>query len=323
MKCGIVGLPNVGKSTFFNFLTKSNKAVAGNFPFCTIDPNIAKVEVIDQRLDELSKISGSEKKIYSFIEVVDIAGLVKGSSKGEGLGNKFLQNIAEVDIIVHIVRCFKDENIEHVMGTINPLEDMDIINTELQLSDLEKINKAKEKKIDRLRLQQLEDLENAVKNQTVIEDEYIKPLSFKKQIILCNGDNEDLINSTKNFCNERGIACFAMDINFLQEADSLEEGNSEYREELNKMIKEIFTTLGLICFFTSGRQETRSWSIPKGYNALEASGKIHTDFLKHFIRAEIHSFEEFIDKKRSRIESKNYIVQDGDVILFHTSAKKR
>jgi small GTP-binding protein len=311
-KCGIVGLPNVGKSSLFNRLTKTMKAEVANYPFCTIEPNVASVPVKDNRLEKLCETAKSEKIIYSTINFVDIAGLVKGASKGEGLGNKFLSHIAEVDVIIHVVRNFnsEEEEIVHVNNKIDPIFDFELIETELQLADLQKIENAKQKHKPLISiLQKVEKIiqENSENNLTPAELEQIKCfnfLSLKKRIILCNGiPNDDLIE----YCNKRKILCEFIDVKECSE------------EELNKVIKMGFDALNLINFFTVGPKETRSWAIEKGQTAPQAAGKIHTQFTKHFIAAEVTPYDDFVAGKKFNIQGKEYIVKDGDVIVFRVS----
>ena len=351
-KCGIVGLPNVGKSTLFNALTASKNAEAANFPFCTIDPNIGIVDVIDERLDQLSNLSNSKNKIYTNITFVDIAGLVKGASKGEGLGNKFLSHIREVDAIIHLVRCFESEKITHVNSEINPLNDLETINTEIILSDIDiiqkKLEKSKKKLLSSKDINILEDKLkqlNQGKN-IVLEDKNeerfltsIGLLSIKPKIIVCNIDEKNLANGNKftelvksKYSNEKVIVICAdiedqiMGLNkdereiFMKEVGLNKTG-------LNQLIREGYDLLGLDTFFTSGPKESKAWTI-KNTLAPKAAGVIHTDFEKNFIRAEAVSCEDFIkygsaekckENGKLRIEGKDYIVKDGDVLYFRVN----
>ena len=352
-KCGIVGLPNVGKSTLFNALTASKNAEAANFPFCTIDPNIGIVDVIDVRLDQLSKLSNSKKKIYTNITFVDIAGLVKGASKGEGLGNKFLSHIREVDAIIHLVRCFESDKITHVNSKINPLEDLDIIKTEIILADIDiiqkKLDKGKKKlleekevKILEEKLEQLnEGLEINVKDKN--ENKFLSNLgllSVKPKIVVCNVDEEslakgnDFTESVKNKHPNEKIVTICADIE--DQIMGLESNEREtFMQEiglnktgLNKLIKEGYDLLNLDTFFTSGPEESRAWTVKKNTLAPKAASVIHTDFEKNFIRAETVTCNDFIkygsaekckENGKLRIEGKDYIVKDGDVLYFRVN----
>ncbi len=353
-KCGIVGLPNVGKSTLFNALTASKNAEAANFPFCTIDPNIGIVDVVDKRLDQLSELSKSKKKIYTNITFVDIAGLVKGASKGEGLGNKFLSHIREVDAIIHLVRCFESEKITHVNSEINPLNDLDTINTEIKLSDIDTIQKKLEKsKKKLLKNTEIEILERNLDqlnqgNEVVVENEIEKKflstiglLSIKPKIIVCNIDERNLTKGNKftenvksKYLNDK-IVIICADIE-----DQIMGLNKDEREifmkevglkktGLNQLIKEGYDLLGLDTFFTSGPEESRAWTIKKNTLAPDAAGVIHSDFEKNFIRAEAVSCEDFIrygsaekckENGKLRIEGKDYVVKDGDVLYFRVNS---
>tara|TARA_B100001057_G_scaffold369802_1_gene373572 strand:+ start:1413 stop:2483 length:1071 start_codon:yes stop_codon:yes gene_type:complete len=352
-KCGIVGLPNVGKSTLFNALTATKNAEAANFPFCTIDPNIGVVEVPDNRLDKLAKLSNSKKKIYTTITFVDIAGLVKGASKGEGLGNKFLSHIREVDAIIHLVRCFESENIQHVNNKVNPIEDFETIKTEISLSDIETIQKKLEKskkkllsqkEIDILEksqetLNQGSDL-NTLENSSISFLNQIGLLSLKPKIIVCNvdeatlkGGNEYTRSIEKTYPKEKVITVCADIEDQLSSLDVDEK--SKFMNEIglekmgiSKLIKEGYDLLGLETFFTSGKEESRAWTVKKNTHAPEAAGVIHTDFKKNFIRAEAVDTSDFIkfgsaekckENGKLRIEGKDYIVKDGDVLFFRVN----
>tara|TARA_X000001036_G_scaffold438270_1_gene485656 strand:+ start:1391 stop:2461 length:1071 start_codon:yes stop_codon:yes gene_type:complete len=352
-KCGIVGLPNVGKSTLFNALTATKNAEAANFPFCTIDPNIGVVEVPDNRLDKLAELSDSKKKIYTTITFVDIAGLVKGASKGEGLGNKFLSHIREVDAIIHLVRCFETEKIQHVNNKINPVEDFETIKTEISLSDIETIQKKLEKSKKKLLSQKeidileksLETLSNGSDLKS-LDTSYISflnqvgLLSLKPKILVCNVDeatlkegNEHTKNIIKSYPDEKIISICA-DIEDQLSSLEVEEKSKFMREiglekmGISKLIKEGYDLLGLETFFTSGKEESRAWTVRKNTLAPEAAGVIHTDFEKNFIRAEAVDTSDFIkfgsaekckENGKLRIEGKDYIVKDGDVLFFRVN----
>ena len=350
-KCGIVGLPNVGKSTLFNALTNSSKAQAANFPFCTIDPNIGVVPVPDDRLTNLAKISNSKKIISTTISFVDIAGLVKGASKGEGLGNKFLSHIREVDAIIHMIRCFDSNDIQNVNPTVDPIRDLEIIETEMMLADLESIQKRLEKNnkknIDEQQLEILEialDSINSNKDISSLNDKFDKKilsqsglLSIKPKIFVCNVDEHSVQNGnnyTKSFINKFGkenTLIVSADIeNQINELGNEEKKN--YMEMiglketgLNMLIKKGYEILELETYFTSGPEETRAWTIEKNCTAPKAAGEIHTDFEKGFIRAETVSYDDFITNQgwvnsktngKMRLEGKEYTVKDGDVLNF-------
>ena len=350
-KCGIVGLPNVGKSTLFNALTNSNKAQAANFPFCTIDPNIGIVSVPDYRLENLAKISKSLKIIPTTISFVDIAGLVKGASKGEGLGNKFLSHIREVDAIIHMIRCFDSNDIQNVNPTVDPVRDLEIIETEMKLADLESIQKRLEKNnkknINDDQIKILEsslDLINNDQDLTVLKSEFSKKqlnlsglLSLKRKIFVCNVDEKSIQSGnhyTKSFVEKFGLEntlIISADIeNQINELDSNERKN--YMQMiglrdtgLDMLIQKGYEILELDTFFTSGPEETRAWTIQKNCLAPKAAGEIHTDFEKGFIRAETISYNDFVENDgwvnsktngKMRLEGKDYIVKDGDVLNF-------
>ena len=352
-KCGIVGLPNVGKSTLFNALTSSKNAEAANFPFCTIDPNIGIVDVIDERLDKLAKLSNSKKKIYTNITFVDIAGLVKGASKGEGLGNKFLSHIREVDAIIHLVRCFDSEKITHVNSKISPSNDLETIKTEIILSDIEniqkKLEKGKKKLLENKEIKILEEkLSQLDKNQELKinneeENKFLSSiglLSIKPKIIVCNVDEENLskgnqyTEEVKNkYPNEKIINICADIEDQLSGLDKNEKEAFMQDIGLNKtglyqLIKEGYDLLKLDTFFTSGPEESRAWTIRKNTHAPKAASVIHTDFKKNFIRAEAVSCQDFIkygsaekckENGKLRIEGKDYVVKDGDVLYFRVN----
>tara|TARA_Y100000591_G_C21774433_1_gene667423 strand:- start:265 stop:1335 length:1071 start_codon:yes stop_codon:yes gene_type:complete len=352
-KCGIVGLPNVGKSTLFNALTASKNAEAANFPFCTIDPNIGVVDVMDNRLDQLAKLSKSKKKIYTNITFVDIAGLVKGASKGEGLGNKFLSHIREVDAIIHLVRCFDSEKITHVNSKINPIDDLETIKTEIILSDLDviqkKLEKSKKKLLDENQIKILEetlsDLNKGeeIKLNNESEKKFLSNiglLSIKPKIIVCNVDEDHVSKGNdytkqilKNYPNEKVINICADIEDQLSGLDNEEKETFMQdigldKTGLNRLIKEGYDLLRLDTFFTSGPEESRAWTVKKNTLAPKAASVIHTDFEKNFIRAEAVSCEEFIkygsaekckENGKLRIEGKDYIVKDGDVLYFRVN----
>mgnify|MGYP001464797393 FL=1 len=350
-KCGIVGLPNVGKSTLFNALTNSNKAQAANFPFCTIDPNIGIVMVPDYRLEKLSKISKSKKTINTTISFVDIAGLVKGASKGEGLGNKFLSHIREVDAIIHMIRCFDSNDIQNVNPNVDPVRDLEIIETEMKLADLESIQKRLEKNnkknVDDEQIKILEialDCINNDKDISVLNSQFNKKilnqsglLSTKPKIFVCNVDEQSVQNGnnyTKDFIKKNGVEntlIISADIeNQINELDVSEKKN--YMEMiglkktgLDMLIQKGYGVLELDTFFTSGPEETRAWTIQKNCTAPKAAGEIHSDFEKGFIRAETVSYNDFIENEgwinsktngKMRLEGKDYIVKDGDILNF-------
>jgi len=352
-KCGIVGLPNVGKSTLFNALTATKNAEAANFPFCTIDPNIGVVDVPDNRLDTLAKLSNSQKKIYTTITFVDIAGLVKGASKGEGLGNKFLSHIREVDAIIHLVRCFESDKIQHVSNKVNPAEDLETIKTEIALSDIEtiqkKLEKSKKKLLSQKEIEILEksrDVLNKGNELNTLEDSskkflsQIGLLSLKPKIIVCNVDevnlkdgNDHTLNIIKTYPKEKVITICA-DIEDQLSSLAAEEKSKFMREiglekmGISKLIKEGYDLLGLETFFTSGKEESRAWTVKKNTSAPKAAGVIHTDFEKNFIRAEAVDTVDFIkfgsaekckENGKLRIEGKDYIVKDGDVLYFRVN----
>jgi len=350
-KCGIVGLPNVGKSTLFNALTNSSKAQAENFPFCTIDPNIGIVPIQDERLDKLVSISKSKKKINNTISFVDIAGLVKGASKGEGLGNKFLSYIREVDAIIHMIRCFDSADIQNVNPTVDPIRDLEIIETEMKLADLESIQKRLDKKNkknvteDQIKILKIAlDCINNDKSMDILNENFLSKdlnqtglLSIKPKLYVCNVDEKSIQtgnNYTNNFLEkfgEKDTIIISADIeNQINELK--DEEKKKYMEMinlnetgLNILIKKGYQLLELETFFTSGPEESRAWTIQKNCTAPKAAGTIHTDFEKGFIRSETVSYEDFIKNNgwvnskvsgKMRLEGKDYIVKDGDILNF-------
>ena len=361
MKLGIVGLPNVGKSTLFNSLTKAG-AESANYPFCTIDPNVGIVAVPDERLKLLGDMYHSKKVTPAVIEFVDIAGLVKGASKGEGLGNQFLSNIREVDAIVHVVRCFEDTNVIHVDGSVNPLRDIETINLELIFSDLEILERriakvAKGARMDKTLGKELNLLERIKEHlesgkmakSLVVEDEdelelfkSYNLLTYKPVIYAANvaeddladdGDSNKGVVAVREFAAGEDSEVFVICAQIEQEIAELEDDEKAmFLEELGlsesgleKLIKASYHLLGLISYLTSGEDETRAWTIKVGTKAPQAAGKIHSDFERGFIKAEVVNYKDLLEqgslaaareKGMVRIEGKEYVVQDGDVILF-------
>jgi len=360
LSCGIVGLPNVGKSTLFNALLKKMQAGASNFPFCTIDPNVGIVDVPDARLEILANQSKSKKTLPATITFVDIAGLVKGASKGEGLGNQFLANIRETDVIIHVVRCFDDDEVIHVEGKIDPIEDIEVIELELILADLQMIGNSLQK-LERQAKGNKDLLSTVTLLKTIEtklnENEPVRALSFtkeekallkpyhfltgKKVIYVANVSEADLpemenayVKKVKEHAAKENSPVIPISAKLEEELSQLSpEEASEYLESLNlkepglsRLIRTGFETLGLITFLTTGEQETRAWTISEGATAQEAAGAIHTDIQKGFIRAEVVTFDDMIhfqgrvkakEQGKARSEGKEYIVQDGDVILFY------
>ncbi len=361
MKLGIVGLPNVGKSTLFNSLTKAG-AESANYPFCTIDPNIGIVAVPDERLKLLGDMYHSKKVTPAVIEFVDIAGLVKGASKGEGLGNQFLSNIREVDAIVHVVRCFEDSNIVHVDGSIDPLRDIETINLELIFSDLEILERriAKVTKLARMdktaakelslleRIKaMLEDGKLAIGYETEDEDEQAwfasynlltaKPVIYAANVaedeLSEDGESNEGVRKVRAYAKENHSEVFVICAQIEQEISELDDDEKQMFLEdlglqesgLDKLIKASYSLLGLLSFLTAGEDETRAWTIKKGTKAPQAAGKIHTDFERGFIKAEVVNYKDLLEcgslsaareKGLVGMEGKDYVVKDGDVILF-------
>lgn len=359
LSCGIVGLPNVGKSTLFNALTRKASAAVANYPFCTIDPNVGIVEVADPRLQILSDISGSHKLVPATVTFVDIAGLVKGASEGEGLGNKFLTNIRETDAIIHVVRCFEESDVIHVSGKVDPIDDIEVINLELILADLQMVENIAQKLEKQLKAKkELQEVFNTLQkaiahlNQnkslrtmtaTPEEKAHLAQYPFltnKKVLYVANVNEEalpslenDLVKKVRAYAEKEGNSVIPICAKLEEELAQLSPSEAkEYLQSLglqetglDRLIKAAFATLDLITYITTGEIETRAWPIPKGASAQEAAGKIHTDIQKGFIRAEVVTFNDMVTYKgrvgareagKARSEGKEYIVHDGDVILF-------
>lgn len=363
LNCGIVGLPNVGKSTIFQAITAA-PAEAANYPFCTIEPNVGIVSVRDKRLDEISKIVNPEKTIPAVVEIVDIAGLVKGASRGEGLGNQFLGNIKQVGAIIHVVRCFEDSDVVHVNGRIDPIEDIETINIELAFKDLETVTKKKEqlskmlksqdKKVqstakilapllDKLQVHFEEGLAARVLDLSDEEIESLKELhliTLKDQIFLCNVDEESLTESNeyvekvKEFAKKENSKVIQLCGKIESELAAIEdeEEKIEFMQDLgieesalDKLVSEAYSILGLRTYFTAGQKEVRAWTYNDGAKAPQAAGVIHTDFERGFIKAEVYHYNDLInlgseskvkESGKLRIEGKEYLVNDGDIIHF-------
>lgn len=353
LSVGIVGLPNVGKSTLFNALTRSKQANAQNYPFCTIDPNVGVVEVPDERLAKLAEIEKSKKIVPTTIEFVDIAGLVAGASKGEGLGNQFLSHIREVDAIAQVVRDFKDTNVIHISNKVNPKEDADVINLELSLADLGTVGKRLESVKKNAKGAAAKDAQKIIellervyahlqKGGAARELEYgddeketmreLCLLTMKPMLYVINTDEVHSSQFTANSGAEQVEICAKLEAELadLSEAEAKEYLNNLGMKEtgLDKLIRASYKLLDLVTFLTSGEPETRAWTVKKGAKAPEAAGVIHTDFIKGFIKADVVNWEDFVkyggwskikETGKMRLEGKDYVVQDGDVIYFHVS----
>lgn len=359
MKIGIVGLPNVGKSTMFNAITNAG-AECANYPFCTIEPNIGVVPVPDERLEELTKMYKPQKTTYATIEFVDIAGLVKGASKGEGLGNKFLSHIREVDSIVEVVRCFEDPNVVHVDGNVNPLRDIETINLELIFADIEAVDKRLDKAKKQLKADKkyqaeidvLEKIKTVLEQgksartveltdeeKELIKDAYLltlKPILYIANVSeeqLENKETDEYVDKVKQYAETENAKVIPLCVKIEEELSSLEKEDKQEmlsalgldESGLDKVIKASYDLLGLMSFLTAGEPEVRAWTIKKGTKAPQAAGKIHSDIERGFIRAEIVSYTDLIkegsmnavkEKGLLRSEGKEYIMQDGDIVLF-------
>ncbi len=359
MKLGIVGLPNVGKSTLFNSITKAG-AECANYPFCTIEPNVGVVAVPDERLDELTKMYHPQKTTHAVIEFVDIAGLVKGASKGEGLGNKFLSHIRETDSICEVVRCFEDSNVVHVDGSVDPIRDIETINLELIFADIETVNKRLDKarknlKADKKYQQEIdllekikENLENGIsaraidfndEEQELVKDMFLlttKPILYIANISenqMENAENDEFVKKVKEYASKEKAEVIPLCVKIEEELSGLEaEDKKEMLEALglqesglDKVIKKSYDLLGLMSFLTAGEPEVRAWTIKKGTKAPQAAGKIHSDIERGFIKAEVVSYDDLMkegsmvnarEKGLVRSEGKDYIMQDGDIVLF-------
>jgi len=359
MKLGIVGLPNVGKSTMFNSITKAG-AECANYPFCTIEPNVGVVPVPDERLDKLTQMYNPEKTTHAVIEFVDIAGLVKGASKGEGLGNKFLSHIRETDAIVEVVRCFEDGNVVHVDGNVDPIRDIETINLELIFADIETVNKRLDKAEKNLKankkyqeeidlLEKIkESLENGISaralefnedEQVLVKDMFLlttKPILYIANISeeqIENAEKDSMVLKVKEYAAKENAEVIPLCVKIEEELSGLEDDDKKEMLEalgldesgLDKVIKKSYDLLGLMSFLTAGEPEVRAWTIKKGTKAPQAAGKIHSDIERGFIKAEVVSYNDLIregnmvaakEKGLVRQEGKDYIMQDGDIVLF-------